>query len=268
MLTLLRREEKPPGLTRWLTSANPVEQQYAAESLAEMGDTYGTDCLILLASLEDRERRKRFVIQSVAILLICFALGILWIAFATHSFIPSLIIGNVASRLLARRIKASRLQQTAVEKLAEGRNPAAVSALVDALWRADSELKNTAEQGLVKLLPRAGKDLKLSPKQWDLLLSEINPSLLASRKTTVNSKFVLAILQAVTAADYFPAAARVQALASSRKTFWTDAMIRSNACDCVSKLSQRYSVSKVRQRISSRRSAAVTGEPIGQLFPC
>ena len=58
MLTLRHPQEEATGLTRWLTSADPVEQQYAAESLAEMGDTHGTDCLILLASTEDRKRRK------------------------------------------------------------------------------------------------------------------------------------------------------------------------------------------------------------------
>ena len=239
MLTLLRREEKPPGLTRWLTSANPVERQYAAESLAEMGDTHGTDCLILLASLEDRKRRRVFVLQSVALWIIWLALLVL----AANSGPAGILYGfgpliYMAYWLGTRGAKVSRLQKEAVQKLTSARHSAAIPALTEALWRSEPVLQTAVLQGLSRLLPRSGKETRLSKRQWNLLLTEINPNKLSRQKSAVNTKIVIAILKAAVAADYFPAAPRIKKLAKTRKTMWAEDAIRPLAIHCYSVLEQ------------------------------
>ncbi len=237
MLTLRRREQEPVGLQHWLTSADPIKQQFAAECLAEMGDTHGIDCLILLASTEDRKRRsnhfRKCAIAGAGHLTTFFASSCF-----SHVFMVNALAGAVSCRFVGQTTRASVLQQRAIEKLAEGRNPAAVGALVDALWRSEPALRNTAEQGLVKLLTCAGKDLSLSKRQWDLLLREINPSLLSRQKANVNTKLVIAVLKATVAADYLPAANRIKALSNFRQTLWTDSVIRSLALHCYSVLEQ------------------------------
>jgi hypothetical protein len=237
MLTLPRTQKEPKtGLMHWLASEKPVERQYAAESLAEMGDIHGTDFLILLASTEDRRRRKSFRCQSILLSGIGITAVSLGILTGFHGVIPVVLFGT--SFLYERKVKTSPLQQTAIEKLAEGRSSAALGTLVDALWRTKPSLRYSAVQGLIRLLPLADKKTFLSTPQWNCLLQQIWPSGRFERRQP-NKDLIIAILKGVAAAEYFPAIDRVYRLSLAPIGPWGDSAIRSAASDCYSQLITR-----------------------------
>ncbi|MES2464095.1 MAG: hypothetical protein V4671_26275 [Armatimonadota bacterium] len=243
MLTL-RREEKvaPTGLALWLPSTSAAEQQYATETLAEMGQELGTDCLVWLASLEDKKRHRRDLWTIVSGTSVALSVPLMiWSIFHTR-VMGGLILPVVFMHLTKRPAKASRLQQATIERLVESGNSSALPALVDALWKPDEDLKAAAVRGLIRLLPLATNKTMFSERQWNLLLQEIAPPGFLSSKPDPNSGLVVAILKAIAATEYFPAIERVYKLSTPPDyppTPWKGSVVQSVASECYAHLKQR-----------------------------